>query len=217
MPSVKTEILLEHQASTQLPLIYLNGLPLYAQEQLLNSTSLGLMFQKQSDRYGYGWLVGERLERPVIRGDGWDGVGYAAHMIFFKNEELVVIVLCNLNISTITSEIAIQLSAVALNESLPQPSIQILPIPKETVKEVAGLYRFGKDFYVPDATIRIIEKNGTLMELQEPSGNLVGLLSTGNLEFLHRSHWFRMVFEKDTRGKIKGMKYDNFYAEKISE
>ena len=64
------------------------------------------MFRPHVDARGYGWILDARLARPAVSLSGWDGVGFSAEFVHFEEEDLTVIVLCNLSISTVPTELA---------------------------------------------------------------------------------------------------------------
>ena len=73
---------------------------------VLQAESLELMFRPHVDARGYGWILDARLARPAVSLSGWDGVGFLAEFVHFEEEDLTVIVLCNLSISTVPTELA---------------------------------------------------------------------------------------------------------------
>jgi hypothetical protein len=83
------------------------------------------------------------------------------------------------------------------------------------LNEFSGKYKLGADFYVPNLVLRIVVKDGVLYELQS-SGVLMGLISTGEDEYMHRSSFGKIKFTRDEKGKITGMVfYGRFKAEKL--
>lgn len=86
---------------------------------------------------------------------------------------------------------------------------------------MAGEYRFGEDFYVPNATMRIIAANGQLIVDGVPPGALLRLaVAAGDADdgpaFIHRQQWFRVRFERDDAGHATTMRYGPFMATKVS-
>jgi len=165
----------------------------------------------------FGWNLERRLDRDVVVKTGWDGVGFGAQFVHYLADDLTIIVLTNFNVSSITATIAGDLASVVFGETYEPLQLMAKPnVESSVLKDMAGLYRFGSDFYVPDATIRIIERNGQLLipgDSHSPTG---ALLPVSGLEFIHRQQWFRVKFDQDKDEKIVGMHYGNFEAKKDS-
>ena len=182
--------------------------------RILAPESLDLMFDEYLDARGYGLTHDRWFDRDVIRMDGWDGVGFSSTLVHFPDDDLTVIVLCNLNVSAITEEVARNLSAIGLG--LPHEPLHVMTTRPndddiDEARARAGLYRFGDDFYVPNTTLQIIESDGLLF-VDGPSRD--ALLRVSDNAFIHRLHWFRVSFEQDESGRVTGMRYGQFTATK---
>ena len=90
-------------------------------------------------------------------------------------------------------------------------------ISKQELEDIAGLYRFGPDFYVPGATMRVAESDGQLIMPAESPFPMGGLLPLADGTFIHRQQWFRVSFKKNSEGQVTGMKYGPFEAKKEME
>jgi CubicO group peptidase (beta-lactamase class C family) len=163
----------------------------------------------------YGWNLDRRLDRDVVVKTGWDGVGFGAQFVHYLANDLTIVVLTNFNVSSITAEIADNLAAIVYGDAYePLRLIGKPNVEANVLEDMTGLYRFGSDFYVPNSTIRIIERNGQLLipgNSYSPTG---GLLPVSGLEFIHRQQWFRVKFEQNIDEKIIGMQYGNFEVKK---
>lgn len=177
---------------------------------VLASESTRLAFTDHVDGRGYGWMLETRHDRPVIAMSGWDGVGFSTRFVHVSDERLTVIVLCNLNVSALPEEVARNIVAIVLGEE-PEP-LDLEPGGWPTrVREIAGTYRFGPDFYVPNATMELSASEGQLIVLNE--GAPVGaLLATSDGGFIHRQQWFRVTFDRETDGAVTAMRYGGFEA-----
>lgn len=177
---------------------------------LLSSESTQRMFTEQLAGRGYGWTLETWLGRPVIAMAGWDGVGFSSQLVHFPGEQLTIVVLCNLNVSTLPTEIARNVSAIALGDT-PEPlNLRTDRLPDATA--FAGTYRFGPDFYVPGTTLTIRAVDGRLM-VEDPDGGAAGaLLATTDGGFIHRQQWIRLSFTRaaDDTGML--MRYGPFEA-----
>ena len=187
--------------------------------RVLKKSSVEQMYRGRSDgASGYSWTLGKLWNRDAITENGWDGVGYAGSLVHFPNERVTVVVLGNLNISSVTGEIASGVSALVLGES-PEPlKIDREPVPAGLAARLVGRYRLGEDFYVPGTVIEIVERAGSLYEQQRNPDRLVGLIRVSELEFIHRSSWGRVRFEVDDAGEATGMLfYGRFHAPRLPE
>jgi CubicO group peptidase (beta-lactamase class C family) len=159
------------------------------------------------------YVGGERLVhgQPAIVADGWDGIGYGAHAIYLRAEHLAVVVLSNLNIATVTREIAGGVLSLALGESPEVSAPTARHLRADSLSALAGLYTFGDDFYVPGGTLDIVERDGTLVdESREPAGAIIPLEGG---EFLYRPVWATIRFLRDAEGRVTGLTfYDRFEA-----
>ena len=164
---------------------------------------------------GYGWNLDRRLARDVVVKTGWDGVGFGAQFVHYLANDLTIIVLTNFNVSSITSEIADNVAAIVYGDVYEPLHLTVKPnVEASVLKDMTGLYRFGSDFYVPNSTIRITERNGQLLIPRNSYSPTGGLLPVSGLEFIHRQQWFRVKFVQDIDEKIVGMQYGKFEAKK---
>ena len=171
--------------------------------------------QRDQASIEYGWNPDRRLDRDVLYKTGWDGVGFGAQFVHYLANDLTIIVLTNFNVSSITSEIADNVAAIFFDSAYEPLRLSAKPnVEASVLNDMAGLYRFGSDFYVADATIRVTESDGQLLipgDSHSPTG---GLLPVSGLEFIHRQQWFKVIFEQDADKKIVGMQYGRFAAKK---
>lgn len=184
--------------------------------RLLRPKSLELMFTPQEGVRGYGWILGEELGRDAVQMSGWDGVGFGARFLHFVDEELTVVVLVNLNVSSLTAEVADSLAAMVLGEGYEKLNLAE-SVESALAREIAGRYRFGADFYVPGATMEVIDANGRLLVSWDRPGARGALLALSEDELIHRQHWLRVVLVRDDDGRVTGLKYGRFEARKESE
>jgi hypothetical protein len=74
---------------------------------------------------------------------------------------------------------------------------------------MVGKYKFGKDFYYPDFLLEVTAREGNLL------CNYGGLTPTKPFEFIQRTYWLKVVFNKDAAGKISAVTIDKYHGEKI--
>ncbi len=164
----------------------------------------------------YGWREQEIYGRRALVASGWDNVGYSAHVIHVPDEKLTVVVLCNLNIAQVVGEIAMGLSAIALSEEARGVPLAPRPLPADSLRPLAGRYRFGDDFYSPGGLLDLEVRDGWLIDVgREPEAALIPL---GDGGFLYRPVWAVVRFIAGEQGTITGLTfYDRFTASKESD
>ena len=150
---------------------------------------------------------------PAIVASGWDGIGYSAHIVYLRDEHLAVVVVSNINIATVTGEIAEGVAAIALGERALATSLSAVRLPQDSLEALAGRYQFGDDFYVPNGTLDIVARDGQLLDQsRDPEGALIPLTEGG---FLYRPVWAKIQFLRDSDGRVTGLTfYDRFTAKK---
>jgi len=176
---------------------------------LLDQDHLRLLFSRDAAAETYAWRITEFAGHPAVSAQGWDGVGFSGKLLHLEDIDLMVVVLCNLNVSSITSEIVDNLASIALGTEAEMLQIVTTPGNPNDAESLAGIYRFGPDFYVPNATIEFVEDQGELTVNGFQPG---ALLRVGEGEFIHRQHWIRVVFEYDEASRATGIRYGNFRA-----
>ncbi len=182
---------------------------------ILSDSSVHLLMNHDDKESSYGWIPSEWHSKKVFTKSGWDGVGFSCQYVYFIEDKLSVIILSNLNISGVTKEIALNISAMMLNQGTEEKSFIFEPImDSELVKKMTGIYRFGEDFYVPNSSLEIIEKDGFLFVNGAEPGKETALLQVGENEFIHRQYWFNLSFIWDEDSIITGVNYDKFTANK---
>lgn len=161
---------------------------------------------------GYAWNVSDRLGRQAVQLTGWDGVGFGVQFVHYPASSLSIAVLSNLNISSISGEIADGVAAILFGDRPEAPEILARPVHDlQTLRRYAGSYRFGEDFFVPGATIRFEERGGQLIVPAAPPAPEGGLLPLADGSFIHRQQWFRVRFEEEGDA-VTGIRYSSFRA-----
>jgi CubicO group peptidase (beta-lactamase class C family) len=160
--------------------------------------------------------LGQRQElsdHPALVATGWDGIGYAAHVIYLRDEHLAVVVVSNLNIATVVGEIAEGVAAIALGEQPTVTPLSTRQLPQDSLIALAGRYRFGDDFYVPNGVLDLVARDGRLFDRsRDPEAALLPLMDNG---FLYRPVWARIRFQRDADGRVTRLTfYDRFEAKK---
>ena len=189
--------------------------------RVLKKSSVEQMVKPHPDgTSGYSLNLSKLWNRDAITENGWDGVGFAGTLIHFPNDNVTVVVLGNLNISTVAGELAQNISATIFGENFEALKPNLEPISPALSTKLVGKYKLGNDFFVPGAVLDIVERDGNLYEQQHSPDQLVGLIRISELEFIHRSSWGRMKFKTDETGQVTGMLFmlssNRFNADKLT-
>jgi len=84
---------------------------------------------------------------------------------------------------------------------------------------IAGHYKFGSDFFIPDYTVTLFEKDGNLYLRGSRMSDAL-LIPLSESEFFHRGFWTKIIFDKNEKGEIVDMYYDyypDYKAKKLIE
>jgi CubicO group peptidase (beta-lactamase class C family) len=128
----------------------------YFSGELLTEATLKRALQAHQDNYGYGWQVIEFFGRRVYNHTGGIG-GFAAHMAFYPDEEIVIIVLSN-NQRERVHGTACDLAAFLFGEDHLFLDTDTIQLPDEALLPYVGAYLRASDeaqiqVYLQDATL----------------------------------------------------------------
>jgi hypothetical protein len=140
--------------------------------------------------------------------------------VHFEGEQVTVIVLCNLSISTVPTELADGLAPLALGEEPTPLRLAAAPLEASLADELAGEYRFSEDFYVPNASMILLPAGDHLAVAGSPAGALLQLVeasASGDPTFIHRQQWFRVRFDRDGAARVSAMHYGPFEAARVAD
>ena len=172
----------------------------------LNRESRRLVLDTSS-RVGYGWFRGmnQRFGQTAYYMNG-RAPGFSSLILYMPDHQLTVIVLSNIY-SSATTTIGYDLAAISLRQ--PYQSFHIAEASPATLKQCAGTFQFGPDFYQANATMSVIAREKELA-MRWPSGETSVLLPLGNDRFVDRSYWTEVKIERDQTGRPAAMIYDQF-------
>jgi CubicO group peptidase (beta-lactamase class C family) len=162
-----------------------------------------------SQRVGYGWFksTNKRFNQPAYYMNG-RAPGFASFVLHLPREHTTVVVFSNIY-SSATTTIGYDIAAMSLGQPY-EPFHPSEPAPGPTeLKTCAGTFRFGPDFYQPNAEVALTVKNSEL-SMRWPSGELSPLIPLGRDHFLDRSYWEEVRIERDATGLPTAIVYDHF-------
>jgi len=177
------------------------------QGHLLGGTSQRI-FMEASPRVGYGWFRGksERFDQPAFYMNG-RAPGYASFVVYFPRERITVVVLSNIYSSATTS---IGYDVAAISQGLPYVAFHPSPSTSRGATQAwPSTFRFGPEFYQPNALISITSSNGEL-SLQWPDGSSSPLIPIERDRFIDRGYWEPVAIERDNTGHPQVLTYGEF-------
>jgi CubicO group peptidase (beta-lactamase class C family) len=164
------------------------------QRALADGTLLSRETVDQMWREQLGWFRSKRHDRDVVRYNG-RSPGFQCEIHRYLADDVFVAVLSN-NYSTAASLMIDDIAAIALGRPYKTPSVRVdVKVDPATLARYAGVYKFGPDFYVPNAEGTIEVVDGRLMRR---SGGISGaLIPQSDNTFFDRGFWATLVFEGD--------------------
>ncbi len=185
------------------------------QGRLLKPASVAASFNPHHPNIGYGWFLSEANGREIHHING-RSPGWTAQVDHYPKEEVSVIVLSNLYIS-VTTPVARAVGAMYFGlpvESM--PSLSPLKLAPESIAPLLGTYQFGPDYYLPNARIRIVARDGGI------AGEYVGsdypafaFVPTGIRKFLIRSFWLPAEFALGRDGRADELRIQKFRGQRV--
>jgi CubicO group peptidase (beta-lactamase class C family) len=166
-----------------------------------------------AERVGFGWFKSQskRFGQLAYYMNG-RAPGFASYVLYLPNERLTVVALSN-TYSSSTTPLGDDVAALALGK----PVDGFHPIAgKITIAEAPMSFRFGPDFYRPDATLRLEAADGG-WTLRWPGDSLDALIPVGPDRFVDRAYWQDVVLQRDGQGHVTGLTYDRFNGAPVAE
>ncbi|MDH4197192.1 MAG: beta-lactamase family protein, partial [Candidatus Aminicenantes bacterium] len=173
-----------------------------ADGKILGRDALREMFKDQGNGVGYGWFVGKGSGRNAVRFNG-RSPGYTSYMERYIDDDACIIILSN-NYAPVPHVAIDGLRAILFGE--PYKTFEtdrgFKPEPA-SFGAFEGAYRFGPDFYRPNAEVGLRVKDESL-EIVWTESYVSGLRPLAKAVFLDRLFWATIIFQTDAEGKITG-------------
>jgi CubicO group peptidase (beta-lactamase class C family) len=173
-------------------------------DELLNKVEREKMFTPNLSEVGYGWYLKSHLNRKRTYITG-RSPGFSTYFGRYPAEEVCIIVLSNLYISS-TKEIGEGIASILFHEPYVKRTLKDDPLSSEKIKQLIGSYQFGTDFFRPNFKFEITEDKGKL------HCSFGDLIHDDGDEFILRSFWSIIHFERDSSQKIIGLSFDGSKA-----
>jgi CubicO group peptidase (beta-lactamase class C family) len=162
-----------------------------------------------SQRVGYGWMKSEnkRFGEAAYYMNG-RAPGFASFVLYLPRAGLTVVVLSNIYSSATTT---LGYGIAALSLGLPYEPLHFRdPAPGAAeLKTCEGEFKFGADFYQPNAVVALIANGGEL-SMRWPDGSISPLIPVSPDHFIDRSYWEEVKIERDASGNPSALVYDRF-------
>lgn len=187
-------------------------------EKILKKSSLDDVFKEHEDGVGYGWFVRERLNRRITAYNG-RSPGYSSYLERYIDDDACIIILSN-NYAPAPHMMIEDLAAILFSEEY-EGLMEIKPIKinSKILSNYIGRYKFGDDFYRPNAAVKVIKKDGHL-SFQWSKTYITPLKPLSENKFLDRFFWAYIIFQKDAKDVVTGLIWrdtSDYLAVKLKE
>jgi len=185
----------------------------YAQGMLVKPETVMQVWTEKPGN-NFGWFVRKSHGQLAVATNG-RSPGFTASAEYYPAQKLTVVVLSNSYSPVSQSPIAEDLAAMALGQSVPPPAkIVPAPIGGAALEKLEGKYRFGHDFYRPNAEVQIRINDGQA-ELDWGQNFRSALIPVGEGEFVDRQFWARVRMSPDGSGFTYSTSGREFKAERV--
>ena len=175
---------------------------------VLGEASKAKMFTEHFENVGYGFFLRQREHGREIYSNG-RSPGFGAFLGRWVDADLCVIVLMNLY-SAVPTTVGRDLAAIALGDGIEPPRFRSAAPAPEVIRRVAGSYRFGPEFYVPDGVVSYFDRDGHLWS------DWGWLMPQGELSFRDRAYWTEVEFLPDASGEVVAVTVDGHRGERVA-
>jgi D-alanyl-D-alanine carboxypeptidase len=152
-------------------------------------------FERKDRTVGMFWFHRQRFGHRSVYVNG-SSPGFKAHFERFIDDDATVVVLSNLYIaapSTIAEDLGAMLFDQPVNRDVPRP----IRVNGADLKRFAGTFRFGDDYFVKNAVVRV-EPQMDHLDLNYPAtGFSIALIPIEGDRFFDRNFWSFIRFDGD--------------------
>ena len=168
-----------------------------------------------AQKVGYGWFKSEnkRFGQTAYYMNG-RAPGFASFVVYLPDTQTTVVVLSNIY-SSATTTIGYDIAAIALGRTY-EPFHSRSPAPDSAeLRSCTGTFRFGPDFYQPNAIVALMSKGPELF-MRWPSNEVSALIPVGHDHFIDRSYWVDVAIQRNSSGQPEALLYDHFQGKRES-
>ena len=171
--------------------------------RILSRASLQETFRDHGDGIGYPWFLGDRSGRRAARYNG-RSPGYTSYLERYLDDDSCIIILSN-NYAPVPHTAIDGLRAILFAEPYAPLALDKTFKPdEESLKAFAGRYRFGRDFYRPNAEAELRLKDGDLEFVWSETSRSV-LRPVAPAVFLDRLFWATVLLQTDAARNVTGL------------
>jgi hypothetical protein len=177
-------------------------------DDILNKVEREKMFTPNLSEVGYGWYLKSHLNRKRTYITG-RSPGFSTYFARYPDDQVCVIVLSNLYLPS-TREIGENVASILFDEPYAKRSLADEHIKADQINQFTGTYQFGPDFFRPNFKFEIKESSSGYL-----SCSFGELIHDSGDEFILRSFWSVIHFERDSSKKITGLSFDGIKAARV--
>jgi CubicO group peptidase (beta-lactamase class C family) len=178
-------------------------------DRIVSAKSRARMLDDSKGHAGYGWFKTEskRFGQKIYYMNG-RSPGFASFLVHMPAEDLTVVVLSNIY-SSVTTRMGFDLAAIVLGRPYKPMQVKLRTLAPAETRGVAGRFKFGPDFYAPNAVVALeVEKDGLF--LRWPDGDRSPMLPMGHDRFRDRTYWVTMELVRGEGGTVRTIRYGRF-------
>ncbi len=166
----------------------------YSRGRIVNSATVKTIWSEHRGNQ-FGWFVRSTNGELSIASNG-RSPGFTSSLEYYPAQQITVIVLSNSYSPVSQSPIADDLAAMALGHDVSAQKTSPVKLMAAELSAIAGTYKFGSNFYRPNAEVVIRVQNGEAV-LNWGGDTQSTLIPVGGKEFIDRQFWGRLNFEAD--------------------
>jgi len=159
-----------------------------------------------AEGFAFGWFREERFGRKQMRSGG-RSPGYNASVERYLDDGTTVIVLSNSYSPVAQDGVFLEgLHAAVFGKAVRPPALLPVAVKAGTLAELAGRYQMPHEYFVPDASIELVDR-GDRLEAVWGNGARNTIYPVGANRFLDRNFWADVSFTRDSTGGVSGFSY----------
>jgi CubicO group peptidase (beta-lactamase class C family) len=160
-------------------------------------------------RVGYGWFksMNKRFSQTDYSMNG-RAPGFASFVLYLPQAQMTVVVLSNIY-SSATTTIGYDIAALLLGSPYEPFHFRKPALDPTELNACTGLFRFGSDFYQPNAEVALTT-DGSGLFMRWPSGDISALIPRTKDHFVDRAYWEDVTIQRDSSGHPNSLLYDRF-------
>ena len=177
-------------------------------------------FLSESDRQtmfndGYGWesLPTSRVGAPIYFMGGQSPFGVSSELIYIPSLRAEIVILSNSQIPVPTPmgfDIAAMLAGGEYHD------LELKGAVLQDKSPLLGRYRFGPDFFRPNATLEFASSEDGLI-LKWPGGPDAVVVVADDHHFIDRHYWQKFSVAEDATGRGQELTYGKFKGQRVSD